>query len=201
MANFTKAVEKVLEHEGGYVDHPLDRGGATNWGITQKTYESWVGRSVSKDEIKTMPRGNAIAIYKDLYWDKVMGDQIKDIAVAFVLFDQAVNRGVTSATKQAQQVLGIYPDGKLGPNTLERINNYDSKKFLEDYLQKSEDFYKNIVERNPSQVVFLKGWLNRVESLRDYAFSNITTVGISIGVIAAIAAGTYILMNKKKLGV
>ena len=61
MPSHIDAIEKVLKHEGGYVDHPADKGGATNFGITQKVYEEFVKRKVTKDEIKNMPRGNAIA--------------------------------------------------------------------------------------------------------------------------------------------
>lgn len=199
MSNFMKAVEKVLEHEGGYVDHPNDRGGATNWGITQKTYENWVGRNVTKEEIKNMPRGNAVAIYKDNYWDKVWGDKIKDYAVAFVIFDQAVNRGHKSAIRQAQKIVGASQDGIIGPNTLAKINAYNPKKFLEEYLKESEDFYKRLVDKNPSQSVFLKGWLHRVESLRDYGLANLGTIGISVGLVGAMALGAYLLMNQGKL--
>lgn len=192
MSNFDKAVNKVLLHEGGFVNHPNDRGGATNWGITQKVYEDFIGRSVSIDEIKNMPKGNAVRIYKEQYWDKVKGDEIKSYAIAFALFDQAVNRGHVSATKQAQKVLDIYPDGIFGNETLKHINNFNEKKFLEEYLKYSEDFYRTLVRNNPSQEVFLKGWLNRVESIRDYVEQNYTTIGISIGAVAAVAALAFL---------
>ena len=53
--NFEKALELVLHHEGGYVDHPKDPGGATNYGVTKKVYELYLGRESTKDEVKEMP--------------------------------------------------------------------------------------------------------------------------------------------------
>ena len=78
--SFQLAVEKVLKHEGGFVNHPDDRGGATNWGITQKVYEKFKGRPVTLAEMKNMPKSDAIAIYKAEYWDKVGGEPITELA-------------------------------------------------------------------------------------------------------------------------
>jgi len=177
MSNFNKAVKKVLLHEGGYVDHPFDTGGATNWGITQGTYESYVGRKVTKDEIRNMPKGNAIQIYKELYWDKVAGDKIISYPISFIIFDQAVNRGVNTAIKQAQRVLGLPQTGFINNMTINALNNADEGSFVDDYLEESEEAYKKIVARNPTQEVFLAGWLKRVRSLRDYADRNMTSGG------------------------
>ena len=65
--NFDKCLDKVLEHEGGYVNHPDDPGGRTNMGITQDTYESYLGRDVSEQEMKDMPKLDVAAIYKKMY--------------------------------------------------------------------------------------------------------------------------------------
>jgi lysozyme family protein len=164
MPTYVDAINKVLEHEGGFVDHKLDKGGATNWGITQRVYEEFVGRPVSKEEMKTMPKGNAIQIYKKNYWDKIKGDSIKDYAVAFLIFDAAVNSGVGNAVKLAQKIVGVVQDGGAGSKTVEAINKYDPNKFSQQYLSGRESFYKSIVDKNPAQSVFLKGWLNRVKA-------------------------------------
>ncbi len=188
MSNFLKAVEKVLAHEGGFVNHPLDRGGATNWGITQKTLSSYENRSVSVDYVKNLSRGNAISIYKALYWDKVRGDDINSYAIAFTLFDQAVNRGISSAVKQAQTILRLSSDGIMGTNTVNALNSVNEKEFLADYLAACEAWYRRIVANNPSQKVFLAGWLNRVQSMRDY-----------LGVDGALSKVLYDINDNKKL--
>jgi len=190
MPSHIDAIEKVLKHEGGFVDNKLDRGGATNFGITKKVYEEFVGRPVTVDEIKNMPKGNAIAIYKKNYWDRVKGDSIKDYAVAFLIFDAAVNSGVSAAIKTAQKILGINPDGVAGTEFLKHLNNFNSKKFTEDYLKAREDFYKAIVAKNPSQQVFIKGWLNRVKDNISYASK---WVGTPVGKVTVGLAGFLLI--------
>lgn len=166
--NFDRAVKKVLLHEGGFVNDPVDRGGATNWGITKKTYEKWLGRGVSVDEIRNMPKGNAVVIYKDNYWDKVRGDDIEAYSISFALFDQAVNRGHYRAIRQAQLALGMFPVGSMDNETVLRLNNVDTTEFMKKYLEESRKAYRGIVDANPSQSKFLSGWMHRVRSIEKY---------------------------------
>lgn len=176
MSNATTAINKVLLTEGGYVNHPADRGGPTNWGITQKTYESWIGRSSSLQEIINMPKETAIAIYKANYWDRVGGDFIKSYAVAYAIFDQAVNRGIDASLRQAQKVLGISQTGNLSNEFISAINLINPQTFIDSYLVLSEQAYKTIVANNPSQAIFLTGWLNRVEDLKSYTQMKLTSI-------------------------
>ena len=96
--NFDKCLGYVLEHEGGYVDHPEDPGGRTNRGITQKVYEKYLDRPVTEKEMKELPLEHAQAIYKKNYWDKVCGDDLPD-GLDFSVFDWAVNSGPSRAAK------------------------------------------------------------------------------------------------------
>ena len=74
--NFIKSLDKVLKHEGGYVNHPDDPGGRTNMGITQNVYEKYIGRSVTEQEMKDMKIGDVRLIYRENYWDRVKGDDL-----------------------------------------------------------------------------------------------------------------------------
>lgn len=193
--NYLDAINKVLEHEGGYVNNPLDTGGRTNYGITQATYEKFLGRKLSSAEadsvMKNMPKGNAVTIYKSMYWDAIQGDKIKQYAIAAIIFDQAVNRGVSAAVKQAQRILGLAQDGKIGPITIATLNGVKDTDFIPKYLTESINAYKTIVANNPSQSVFLNGWLKRVESLKSYAsnlFGSINATTVGIGVVAVVGA-------------
>ena len=90
-ANFFKSLEMVLHHEGGFVDHPEDPGGATNKGITHKTYADFLGRPLEDvSELKNIPEEHVQQIYKNGYWDKVRGDELPG-GVDFCVFDWAVN--------------------------------------------------------------------------------------------------------------
>lgn len=175
--SFEKVIGKILKAEGGYSDHPADQGGPTNFGITQATLSAYRGRSVSADEVKALSLDEAIQIYKKNYWDPMGLDLIKDEKIQLILFDQGVNRGTTvTAAKQAQVVAnamgaGISEDGKIGPITAGKLNGFPTIDFCREYLQASEHAYVNIVIRNPSQIVFLRGWLNRVHSLQDVVLS------------------------------
>jgi lysozyme family protein len=201
MPSFTDAVEIVLKHEGGYVDHKSDKGGKTNFGITQKVYEEFIKRKLTDAEaatvMKNMPRGNAIAIYKKNYWDVVKGDSLP-YNIAFILFDQAVNRGHVSAIKQAQSILGISQDGVAGPNFVKAINALTLIKgkpedFLAKYLAASKEFYKNLAKAKPSQIVFLKGWLKRVADNEKYLGNPVMIASIGIGAVALFFLGLYVV--------
>lgn len=200
--NFYTAVEKVLKHEGGFVDDPKDSGGATNWGITRNTYASWLGRSpasVSVDEVRRMPKADAIAIYKRNYWDAIGGDKIKSYNVAFTLFDQAVNRGVRAAVMQAQAVVGTPQDGKIGPITLDAINRIPESAFLAKYLGHSIAFYQKLAAARPKDQRFLKGWLNRVQSIADYVGVKPETVAISgFALVAGLFFLIYLLKSPRR---
>lgn len=201
MASFKDAVEIVLKNEGGFVNNPLDKGGATNWGITQKVYEAWKGRPVTVTEMKNMPRSDAIAIYKKNYWDKVGGDAIKFYSVALTIFDQAVNRGISAAVKQAQRVAGVNQDGAIGAQTIAAINKTPESEFLNLFLKESEAAYKTIVSRNPSQEVFLKGWLKRVDHLRADAMKWLGTLNkpaLGIGLFAVTGLGIFLYFKFRK---
>lgn len=199
MANkgFSSAVETILKHEGGYVNHPKDRGGPTNWGITQKTYEQYKKRPVTLAEIQKMPRSEAIDIYKKNYWDTVGGDNLKYYSVALALFDQAVNRGPSTVLKQAQRIVRLTPSGTPTPQTINAINAMSDTTFLDNLFRSSQESYKAIVAKDPSQEVFLQGWLNRVDKLRKETSQylgqlNVKAIGIGVASLALIGAASYL---------
>lgn len=209
MASSVEAINKVLKTEGGFVNNPADRGGATNYGITQKVYEEFKGRKVTIDEMRNMPIEDAKAIYKAGYWDKVAGDMISNYSIAYTLFDQAVNRGVNSAIMQAQRILGQAVTGLMNGTLLNALNALkpdQAKSFLNSYFDASEKFYKDLATKDPTQIIFLQGWLNRVAGLRAYAESGLSAVVTSIkenpwiyAVPAVAMAGviTYYLINQR----
>lgn len=111
--NFSEALQHVLKHEGGYIDHPDDPGGETNFGITVAVAREngYLG------DMRTIPMSVVESIYKRKYWDKVRADEMPE-SVRFALFDYAVNSGPGAAIRALQRVLGVADDGVLGPMTL-----------------------------------------------------------------------------------
>lgn len=165
--SFDSAFSKVLLAEGFYVDHPLDRGGPTNMGITIGTLSDYLGREVTVDEVKNLDVDTARKIYKANYWDRLKLSHVIDSKFADILFDQAVNRGTRRVAEQIQKMVGVKVDGVIGPITLKAINNMDSKKLLIEFLKSTQDAYVSIVTNNPSQLVFLSGWIKRTHRFLD----------------------------------
>ena len=165
-----KAIEYILLVEGGYSNHPADKGGATNYGII----ETEARKYGYKGNMKDMPKSIAIDIYNKKYWLKNNLDKIKDFRVALSIFDWTVNSG-NWGTKKAQiainQVHGknvLSVDGAIGNNSLKYLNEVNPDKFLDTYHSLQETFYRSLAKNKPSQAVFLKGWLNRIQTKKDF---------------------------------
>lgn len=168
MSNFEKALAFALKWEGGYSNHPADKGGATNKGVTQSTYDTYrrlkrlTPRSVvylTDDELK--------AIYLQLYWQPARCDLLPE-KLAICHFDWAVNAGVFRAKKTLQTVVGAVADGIIGQNTENAIKaalqaNSEAE-LCKRYCLNRENSYR--AWGKGSQAVFLQGWLNRLQSLR-----------------------------------
>ena len=171
MSSFEKALEHVLEVEGGYVDHPKDPGGATNMGITRKTLSEWRGATVSKEDVRGLTREEAAKIYRARYWDAVRGDELPP-AVAFLMMDVAVNSGPTRAVKTVQKALsalgqGLRIDGKIGPKTLAAINAAPIDRLIDEFVVRRGIFYAT----RELFGVFGLGWARRLVSTARRAHS------------------------------
>ena len=151
----------VLEHEGGYVNHPKDPGGRTNMGITQRTYQNFYGRPVTEEEMKTMPRKDATEIYKSMYWDEVRGDDLP-AGVDICVFDWSVNSGINRAARALQKAVGAYPDGILGPKTMLAIEAQSPDTTINKISEAREAFYRRLSIFD----TFGRGWLRRNDATR-----------------------------------
>ena len=124
-ANFEKALALVLEHEGGYVNHPSDPGGMTNLGVTKRVWEEWVGHEVDEKTMRGLTPEIVGPMYKAKYWDKVKGDDLP-AGVDYCVFDAAINSGPGRAAKWLQAAVGVDPDGGIGPKTLQAVAGMDA---------------------------------------------------------------------------
>ena len=119
-SNFGRCLDMLLKHEGGFVNHPKDPGGMTNLGVTRATYEQFLGRAVTEDEMRALTPEDVAPVYKKDYWDKVKGDDLPS-GVDWCVFDWAVNSGPARAAKALQLVVGATVDGAIGPKTLAQV--------------------------------------------------------------------------------
>lgn len=190
MSDFEQALRKVLRHEGvafdadgdplvgrtGYVDHPSDPGGVTNYGITRNVAleNGYVGDMIS------IPYFVVKGIYKKRYWDVLHCDEIPSQEIAEELFDTAVNMGTGVAVKFLQRTLSVlnggetkYPkvtvDGAMGPGTIAALTAALAiAPWYELAILRAMDSFQavryiELAENNPKLETFLPGWLrNRV---------------------------------------
>lgn len=171
MAKINLLAPFILKWEGGFVNDPLDRGGATNKGVTIAV---WKSQGYDKDgdgdidvtDLKLITEADAISIMKKNYWDRWKGDQIKDQAIANTLVDWVWGSGV-HGIKKPQELLGVTADGVVGPKTIEAVNNAPAD-FLQRLYERRYKFLNDIVKNNPSQKRFIKGWTNRMDDLKKH---------------------------------
>lgn len=147
--NFDLAFEKLIGHEGGYVNDPRDPGGETKFGISKRSYPG--------EDIKALTLARAKALYLRDSWGPAGCDAVPDGA-KFDLFDTAVNSGVRRAIKLVQQAVGEAPDGVLGPRTLQALQSMPPARFVARFNGARLAFMCSL----PAWRDFSKGWALRI---------------------------------------
>lgn len=175
LANFEMFIPLVLKNEGGYVDDPDDPGGATNKGVTFKTFcgcaQQLLDVQPTLDNLKALSDAQAAAIYRANYWQPVHGDDIVSQDLANIVCDFYVN-SEANASKLLQSVMNdmgchIKVDGCIGSETMQALASLDQAEVYRRYKAGRIAFYQNLVREQPSLGKFLKGWLNRVNAFPD----------------------------------
>lgn len=159
-ANFERALARVLEHEGGFADHPRDPGGATMMGITQKTLEAWRGRPISIAELRALSHEEVAAIYRARYWNAVAGDDLPS-GLDLAAFDYAVNSGPQRAIRTIQGLVAVAVDGRIGPVSRAAIEAADIPRLIEALCAARLRFLRQL----PTFPVFGRGWERRVAAI------------------------------------
>lgn len=170
MADVTKLAPHILKWEGGFINDPDDLGGATNKGVTIKTYTFFRWRKHQStptiDDLKNISDEEFTAILKEMYWDACRADRIESQSVANAIVDWAWNSGTVTAAKELQKALGVTVDSVIGNVTLSAINSIDAETMF-DLVQKTRIAYlERICVSRPANKKFMKGWMNRVNSLK-----------------------------------
>jgi lysozyme family protein len=177
--NADKLIDDAIGREGGYTDHPADRGGATRWGITEAVARAHGYRG----DMRVFPRDEAIELYKRIYWVRPGLDHIGDIApdLAAELFDTGVNMGPGVAVSFLQRALNalnrgasdypdIVPGVRIDDATVAALTTFLAKRaphgervLLKALEALQGERYLDLAERRPANEAFLYGWLaNRI---------------------------------------
>ena len=144
--NFEKVMDYVFNSEGGYVNHKHDRGGPTNFGVTQKTYNAWrKQKGLPAKDVKNITKDEAKKLYYEEFWKGTGASDVEDLREAYLLFDTSIICGPYNA-----KVMYKKSDG-------------DIYKFLKERAK----FHNVDIEKNPMQKEFKEGWFNRLKTLEN----------------------------------
>ena len=154
-STFEKAMQFVLPHEAGYVNHPSDKGGPTNRGVTQATLSGYLGRPATIEDVKNLDEQTARDIYKTKFFDPI-ASKVKDPKAQMVAFNAAIASGPGYANKL--------------------IAKHDGDPFAM-WQEHTKYMTHDIPKANPSQNVFVKGWNNRQQDLLSAVKNNFASGG------------------------
>lgn len=171
MADVNKLAPYILKWEGGFVDHKADKGGATNMGVTigtwrQNGYDKDGDGDIDVADLKLLTKQDVInRILKPHYWDRWKADQIVSQPIANILVDWVWGSGKWGIIIP-QRLLGVEADGIVGQQTITAVNKQSPADLFARIKTARLTFLNDIVKNNPSQRVFLKGWINRLNDLK-----------------------------------
>ncbi|RBO85913.1 glycoside hydrolase family 108 protein [Marinomonas aquiplantarum] len=179
MDHFNAALADVLKHEGGYVDHKADLGGATHFGISLrfiKQLPAFAG-DINGDghinvlDIQQLSKADAAQIYRQYFWLHYRLEQVQSEKIAIKLLNLFVNMRGKTATLIVQRAVNdllteshLVEDGILGSQSLAKLNQQTEDALYACLQYQAWQVYRAIVEHNPSQSVFLNGWQRRAFS-------------------------------------
>ena len=167
MARIEPLVEKMFPLEGGFCNDPDDKGGPTNMGVTLATWKSQGydkdgDNDIDIDDLKLITSEDVINLLR-WYWNRWKADQIVNQSIAEFLVDWVWNSG-TAGIKIPQRVLKVGADGKVGPMTINAVNNANQLELFNDLKAARREFIDDICDNDWSQRKFKQGWYNRIDS-------------------------------------
>lgn len=157
-------LDEILRREGGYVNHPADRGGPTRFGITAVTLGEWraLGRAATGEEVAALTEAEARAIYRERYISVPGFESITQPALLALLVDASVHSGPRRAVLWLQAALGVAVDGVLGPKTRAALAAADQDALYDKVLGLRLRHLGRLITNDPTQAAFAAGWMNRL---------------------------------------
>lgn len=157
--------ERLLDREGGFVDHPADRGGPTNMGITLRALSDWMGREATVDELRGLSREAVHAIYRSRYWNDPrfywVEHDFPEVLLELLL-DMSVHHGPSTTIRILQRIIGVQVDGILGAVTAGAARQKHPGELMADLVKERLELFGEIISDDPSQAAFALGWMRRV---------------------------------------
>lgn len=170
MAEIGRLLPFILKWEGKFVNDPDDKGGATNMGVTLKTwravgYDKDGDGDIDVDDLKLLtPEEVCDRVLKPHYWDRWKADQIKSQEIANLLVDWTWCSGKWGIVIP-QRILCVTDDGIVGPLTISAVNAIDPTIFKNRLYEERKAFLRQVAEEGNNKK-YLRGWLNRLTDLR-----------------------------------
>lgn len=172
MKRYQEYMPRILKHEGGFVNHPKDPGGATNRGVTIATLRRL---GIDKDgdgdsdlvDLKALTADDAATVFKRFYGDAVQADLLPR-GLDYAMADFAVNSGPSRAAQHLQRILGVPADGHIGPATLAAVAKRDAADLIEALHQSRLRFLRNL----KAWATFGRGWQARIDEVRRLALDD-----------------------------
>lgn len=162
---FVRCHTMVARWEGGYVNHPKDRGGPTNFGVIQRVYDAYrKSKKLSRQSVKHIDKSEVLEIYKTRYWLQIRGNDLPP-GVDMAVYDFAVNSGTTRAAKFLQRIVGAKQDGVIGDATIAAVRKYDPAKIVNQLCDDRMAFLRGL----GTWPTFGRGWQRRVVDVRQMA--------------------------------
>jgi lysozyme family protein len=205
MADFNKAHTYIVEEEGGYQAMPNDTGNysdgiliGTNYGISADTLKTFLGRIPNRDEMINLSFDDSVLIYIQMYWNRILGDSIKNQSVALLIYDGSVNQGkgaMKSVVGTAMRKLDSYISDDLVFTVagIKQLNSLNQKDLFQEIYNGRKSRYGG------SQEVFRAGHLKRLNGINFYASKKIPNwaiISISLGVVSLLTLSAYKIYKK-----
>ncbi len=169
MAKLDILAKFILSYEGGFVNHPNDKGRETNKGVTiavwkAQGYDKNGDGHIDVKDLKIISDADAKEIMRKFYWNRWQADRIIDQSIANILVDWVWGSGAWGI-KIPQRILGVKEDGIVGSKTIDAINTHHPLHLFRQLKEARISYINDIIRKHPAYTVFRAGWMRRLNAI------------------------------------